>query len=282
MNRRRGILWLVVGLILALLAAGISFFSFQRLINQQATDAAEKQSTQTVVVAGQLINERAVILLTDVTTEERPMEEVPSGAIFKTEEVVGRIAARPILPGQVLLAQYLAEENFSVGAPNLESGEIVTGTVNFNEALGEDLVAYALPASSLLSQEGILLPGDHVDLLFSTDVVGEQEGVGGKVALYALQDLEVLQIIYQPPPPETDEDQKKEKAPAEPKARIPKTLILAIDPQDAVVLKYAVDIQAPIDLALRGADNQTVFEVDAVTINTISERYNFSAPRPVR
>lgn len=276
MNRRRGILWLAAGLILALLAAGISFFAFQQAVNQQAS-AVEEEPTQTVIVSAQLINERAVIRLADITTEERPVEEVPSGAIFKTDEAVGRIATRSILPGQVLLAQHLAEESFS--ATGFEPSEVVTGTVNFSEALGEDLVAYALPANSLLSQEGILLPGDHVDLLFSTDVVGAAEGSGGKVAVYALQDLEVLQIIYQPPP-ETDEE-KKEQAPAEPPPRVPKTIILAIDPQDATVLKYAIDIQAPIDLALRAEDNQNIFEVDAVTINTISERYSFDAPRPL-
>ena len=276
MNRRRGVLWLSAGLILALLAAGISYYAFQQVLTQQASTVEEK-STQTVVVAKQLINERAVIRLDDISTEERPIEEVPSGAVFKTADAVGRLANRPIPPGQVLLAQNLVESFSSTG---IEPTDIVTETVDFNEALGENRVAYALPATDRLSMEGILLPGDRVDLLFSTDVVGEQEGAGGKVSIYAIQDLEVLQIIYQPPPA-TEKGKEGEPQPELP-ARVPKTLILAIEPQDSVVLKYAVDTQAPINLALRSVDNRRIFEVDAATINTIAERYRFTAPRAIR
>jgi Flp pilus assembly protein CpaB len=279
MKRRRGILWLTAGLVLALLAAGISYFTFQRAVAQKAS-ASEEKPTQTVVVAKQLINERAVIRLADVSTEERLVEEVPSGAIFKTDDAVGRIAARSIPPGQVLLAQNLIESFPSAG---LEAADVVTSTVNFNQALGEELVAFALPVTDKLSKEGILLAGDRVDLLFSTDVVGEQEGTGGKVSIYAIQDLEVLQIIYQPPPSDKkEEDKKKENAEAEPPALQPKTLILAMEPQDAVVLKYALDTESPIDLVLRSEDNRRFFDVDAVHINTISERYRFTAPKPVR
>jgi Flp pilus assembly protein CpaB len=278
MKRRRGILWLTAGLVLALLAAGISYFTFQRAVAQRAS-ASEEKPTQTVVVAKQLINERAVIRLADIGTEERLVEEVPSGAVFKTDDAVGRIAARSIPPGQVLLAQNLIESFPSTG---IEPADVVTSTVNFSQALGEELVAFALPVTDKLSKEGILLTGDHVDLLFSTDVVGEQEGSGGKVSIYAIQDLEVLQIIYQPPPADKEEDKKKDSAEAEPPSLQPKTLILAMEPQDAVVLKYALDTESPLDLVLRGEDNRRFFDVDAVHINTISERYRFTAPKPVR
>jgi Flp pilus assembly protein CpaB len=276
MKRRRGILWLTAGLVLALLAAGISYFTFQRAVAQRAS-ASEEKPTQTVVVAKQLINERAVIRLADISTEERLVEEVPSGAIFKTDDAVGRIAARSVPPGQALLAQNLIE---SFPSTSVEPADVVTSTVNFNQFLGEDLVAFALPVTDKLSKEGILLTGDRVDLLFSANVVGEQEGSGGKVSIYAIQDLQVLQIIYQPPPADKEEDKKQENA--EPPALQPKTLILAIEPQDAVVLKYALDTESPIDLVLRGEDNRRFFDVDAVHINTISERYRFTAPKPVR
>jgi len=278
MNRRRGVIWLTAGLVLAILAAGLSYYAFQQVVAQQAS-AIEENTTQTVLVARELINERAVVRLADISTEERPVEEVPSGAIFKTDDAVGRIAIRSIQPGQVLLAQQLVD---SFPSTELEPTDIITGSVNFNQALGEDLIAFALPASDRLSMEGILLPGDRVDLLFSTDVVGAQEGTGGKVSVYAIQDLEVLQIIYQPPPPEEGEDGEKKEVDQSEAARIPKTLLLAIEPQDSVVLKYAIDTQTQIDLALRAEDNRRQFDVDAVHINTISERYQFTAPRPVR
>jgi pilus assembly protein CpaB len=279
MNRRRGILWLVAGLVLAILAAGLSYYAFQQVVVRQASTPAGK-STQTVVVAKQSINERAVIRLADISTEERPLEKVPSGAVFKTDDAVGRIAARSVAAGQVLLAQNLVE---SFTTANLGPTDATTVTVNFNKALGEDLVAFALPVGDKLSKEGILLPGDHVDLLFSTDVIGAQEGTGGKVSIYAIQDLEILQITYQPPPDaKADEkaDAKKESE-SEPAPLVPKTLILAINPQDAVVLKYAIDTGSPLDLVLRGENNRRRFDVDAVYINTVSERYRFSSPKPL-
>lgn len=279
MNRRRGILWLVAGLVLAILAAGLSYYAFQQVIVRQANTPVGK-STQTVVVAKQAINERAVIRLADISTEERPLEKVPSGAVFKTDDAVGRIAARSIAAGQVLLAQNLVE---SFTTTNLEQTGATTVTVNFNKALGEDLVAFALPVGDKLSKEGILLAGDHVDLLFSTDVTGAQEGTGGKVSIYAIQDLEILQITYQPPPDEKADakaDAKKESE-SEPAPLVPKTLILAINPQDAVVLKYAIDTGSPLDLVLRGENNRRRFDVDAVYINTVSERYRFSSPKPL-
>jgi Flp pilus assembly protein CpaB len=279
MNRRRGVIWIIAGLVLAILAAGLSYFAFQQVIGQQQALPAEQPTTQTVVVARQAINERAVVRPADISTEERPVEEVPSGAIFKTDDAVGRIANRPIPAGQVLLAQNLVE-SFPSSTGGLESTQIITESINFNEALGETLVAYSLPASDRLSMEGILLPGDHIDLLFSTDVVGQQEGSGGKVSVYAIQDLEILQIIYQPPPPPPEDEEQKEPQP-EPPTRIPKMLILAMEPQDVTTLKYVMDTQAPIDVALRANDNRRIFEVDAVTINTIAERYDIIAPRPI-
>jgi len=276
MKRRRGVLWLLAGLVLALVAAGISYFAFQQVVADRAS-VVEEEPTQTVVVAKQLINERAVIRLADIGTEERPVEEVPSGAIFKTDDAVGRIATRSLQSGQVLLTQYLVDSFSSTG---IESADIVTETVNFNVALGEDLVAFAFPVADRLSQEGILLSGDHVDLLFSTDVVGQQEGAGGKVSIYAIQDIEILQVIYQPAPTEEGDEQKADEA--EPVAAlVPKTLILAMEPQDAVVLKYAIDTASPLDLVLRAGDNERFFDVDSVHINTISERYRFTAPKPL-
>ncbi len=275
MNRRRGILWLVAGLVLAILAAALSYYAFQQVVARQASTPVGK-STQTVVVAKQAINERAVVRLADISTEERPLEQVPSGAVFKTDDAVGRIAVRSIATGQVLLAQNLVESFTPV---NLDQTAATTISINFNQALGEDLVAFVLPVNDKLSKEGILLAGDHVDLLFSTDVVGAQEGTGGKVSIYAIQDLEILQITYQPPPADKA-DAKKEDQPEE-AALVPKSLILAINPQDAVVLKYAIDTGSPLDLVLRGQNNRRRFDVDAVQINTVSERYRFSAPKPV-
>ena len=50
--KRRGILWLLAGLVLAVLAAGISYFAFQQVVGEQA-NAVEEVPTQTVVVARQ-------------------------------------------------------------------------------------------------------------------------------------------------------------------------------------------------------------------------------------
>ncbi len=60
---------------------------------------------------------------------------------------------------------------------------------------------------------------------------------------------------------------------------LPQVLTLEVDPQDALVLKYARETGAQLDMALRAAgDKETRFTTEAVTLQYLFERFRVSIP----
>ena len=55
-------------------------------------------------------------------------------------------------------------------------------------------------------------------------------------------------------------------------------LIVALDPQDAVTLKYFVDAGANVSLSLRPAKLTAIFDVVPETINYIADKFGIKAP----
>lgn len=91
-----------------------------------------------------------------------------------------------------------------------------------------------------------------------------------------LQNLEVLQIIEEPQA-QAQQAQAEEEGPV----LRPKALILKVEPQDAVVLKYLMDLDGHIQLALRSPDNEALFNVQPVNINYLMLRYGIALPQPL-
>jgi pilus assembly protein CpaB len=272
--KRRGWLWFVASIVLALLA-GLMAMIFLSSRGGPAPTAAPKQA---VVVARNPIAANQVIRVDNVTLEER--DKIQSGAAVEVQAVVGGTALRDIAQGEQILMQDL---------------RIITGTQQLPFLLGDDKIAVVLPANDILSQWGAVMPGDHVDVLFTLDVILEKPmypqdiRTAEEAALYqierdqhldnvsvlTLQNLEVLQIIQEP---QAEEQQAQEEQ--QPTLRA-QALILKVDPQDAVVLKYLRDTTGVIDLALRSPDNETLFTVQPVNVNYLMLRYGIVLPQPL-
>jgi pilus assembly protein CpaB len=272
--KRRGWLWFVASIVLALLA-GLMAMIFLSSRGGPAPTAAPKQA---VVVARNPIAANQVIRVDNVTLEER--DKIQSGAAVEVQAVVGGTALRDIAQGEQILMQDL---------------RIITGTQQLPFLLGDDKIAVVLPANDILSQWGAVMPGDHVDVLFTLDVILEKPmypqdiRTAEEAALYqierdqhldnvsvlTLQNLEVLQIIQEP---QAEEQQAQEGQ--QPTLRA-QALILKVDPQDAVVLKYLRDTTGVIDLALRSPDNETLFTVQPVNVNYLMLRYGIVLPQPL-
>lgn len=58
----------------------------------------------------------------------------------------------------------------------------------------------------------------------------------------------------------------------------PETLLLALLPQDQLLLKYAVEADADVDFALRGVNDGQLYTIENVDFNYIKERFNFAIP----
>src|SRR5262249_32636462 len=59
-------------------------------------------------------------------------------------------------------------------------------------------------------------------------------------------------------------------------------MALLVDHQDALIIKFIKDSGGTIDLALRSADEDRIVRTDAVTIDSIAERFRFRVPQEVR
>lgn len=284
--KRRSWLWLIASILLAVLAGVLAIATLNRAATQQM--AVTPVPKQAVVVARQPLAANTIIRADNVVVEER--QEIPSGAAVRAQDVIGLMTVRDIAQGEVIRMQDVVSLGLTEG---------ITGTRNLPVLLGNDKIAVALPADDILSQWGAVLPGDHVDVLFTLDVILEtplrldqmtpadlevyqtipqRDQSLDKVSVLTLQNLEVLQIVEEPQVAPEEQAQQQQQAAAQPRRR---ALILKIDPQDAVVLKYLRDSVGQIDLALRSPTNNTLFDVDPVNINYLVLRYGIALPQPL-
>jgi Flp pilus assembly protein CpaB len=274
--KRRSWLWFIASAFLAILAGVLAIFILSRSIG--GGDDIEPANTQNVVVALQAIARNTPIRADMVAVEPRDLAEIPSGVVLRVTEVQGLRPVRDIARGEILTMQ-----DFT-GA--------ISGTLTREL---DDKLAVALPADDVLSEWGAVAVGDHVDVLFTIDVVLEtpmtpEEVVTGEagqifqrlerdqsldnVSVLTLQNLEVLQIIEEPQP-EVQPQQQQQQAPTLPR----RALILKIDPQDAIVLKYLRDSEGTIDVALRSPENNALYDVEPVNINYLALRYGIELPQ---
>jgi len=284
--KRRSWLWFIASALLAVLAGVLAIVALNWGASRQAvvTPAPE----QRVVVAAQALAAGTQLRADNVSVV--PIAEVPSGAATQVQAVLGSTTLRDIANGEVILMQDLATPWTTEG---------MTATRNLDVLLGNDKIAVALPADDILSQWGAVLPGDHVDVLFTIDVILEtpmkpeeiitlQEGQVlqrlerdqslDNVSALTLQNLEVLQILEEPQVEAQGQAQQEQQQQVQPPRR---ALVLKIDPQDAVILKYLRDSVGKIDLALRSPANNLLFDVDPVNINYMVLRYGIVLPQPL-
>ena len=121
----------------------------------------------------------------------------------------------------------------------------------------------------MLGQIGMLAVGDHIDIAYTVSydfnvANDEEETTDAQPAttFLSLQNLEVKGLLRKQPP--TDET-----------AALlgPDALLLAVSPQDALVLKHLIDIGAPMDFFLRAPGNQALSPVIPVDSQYLVDRF---------
>ncbi len=75
-------------------------------------------------------------------------------------------------------------------------------------------------------------------------------------------------------PPEQQPPEEAQPTPVTP----PDVVTLVVSPQDAVALKYLMDRQVVLTLALRGPGDAQEFQTEAVTLSFVIDRYHFVIP----
>lgn len=298
MNRRKGWLWIAGGITLAALAGVVVFMMVARTTPTSGPTQLDEISGPKVrvVVAAHEIPQHTVIERADLSVKGVSADAVPDGAILgAAESAVGRIAQRDIASGEVLVADAMA--TYTPG-----SGEDVAFTTLGNKVVvaQEDQVLFAIPPLDLMSTK-FLEVGNHVDVLVSLekDQEGEKpaprrqtsEGEGEVedrpaaappkelITAYTIQNAEIAAIKYAAIQAPTDSPQLPGDggSSTEPDSGVRQALLVAVEPQDALILKHLVDRGAMIDVALRAPSSDQLYETQPVDGDYLYDRY--SLPR---
>jgi len=269
MNLRRGWIWYLAGLLLAVMAGLAAVLALRQAV---PTAQPSRTATRPVIVAGRDLAARQIVTQDALGTREMPLEEIPSGAIFRSEDAVGKFSLQDLKAGQPLLAQNLI-------AASTGPGGTITSSVQLAMLLPTDKVAVVLPAGDLLSQSGDVSIGDHVDILASLLVAGKDAAgkdlAGGQVTLMNLQNVPVVKVLQDAPASSGSGQAAQQQRP-----KIT-GLVLAVDPQDGIIMKYFIDSGAKVSIDLRSPKLTVTFDVSPVTLGYLADKYKITVPKPL-
>ncbi len=164
-GRRRAFLYLLGALLLATLAAVLTFIYLDN-VRSQSVPTAE------AVVAVREIRPGTVITANSVELRGAPAPILPDGALTSTTEAVGRTAAFPIVSGEVVVARDLVGE----------------GGAGISGQLPDGRWAMILPVGWLVSPVPPLASGDRLD------IVAYQSGDPVEDAGVIVSEIEILSL----------------------------------------------------------------------------------------
>jgi pilus assembly protein CpaB len=261
MKQRKGCIWLIIGLLLALLAGGLAFVTMMRVTT--ATSAGPEAPKTTVVVATRAVNKGTVLKDLDVGLKEISTDAVPNGALASIDDAVDKVSTIDLVPGEVLLSNRLVDPSK------------VTSQIAF--VVPEGKVVMAFPIADLMGSLNLLQAGDTVDILFSLKMKmkageGEQEYLE---TFDALQNTQITAIVM-PPVPTTGKEETS--SASQGPTGSPQALLIALDPQDALVLKHLKDADGIVDIVLRAPSDSQLFDTGPVDVQYLLDQYGIEEP----
>jgi pilus assembly protein CpaB len=270
-NRLKAILIVLAGLVLVAIGVFASLYLIQRMQAERRVVQEEAETVKTeVVVTTRDLFLGDEITNADVKTASIPVEFAPRDAIASLDLAVGKIIKTDLTQGEMVLEHNLAD-------PTNKNKDL-------SFVLAEDHVMLAFPATDLMSTENMVQRGDIIDIFatFKEKVKTVQETTTTtgepvepetriftvdtfqKVSITAMV-LEVIRDNQGNTPLQEGED-------APPETRVT-SYLLALSPQDALVLKHLKDTDAIFDIVLRAPTSTIQFDLTPVTEEYIIEFY---------
>jgi Flp pilus assembly protein CpaB len=256
-----------VGIILALVAGGLTYITLQRSTAPKAVGGVGPSVS--AVVAARPIPAGAVIAEADLVVQTFPANVLPTSVISSTAGATGMVAMVPLDTGEMLLAHHLTKPDVMVQ--------------NLGFTLPEGQVAVAIGAEDLLSRGQLIEAGSRVDIFYSLEVAQKTEtGVGTsdkkQYTFGTLQGIIVVGVLRS-----AAGDQKGGGSQSDsgllggekviPGLGVPYAYILALDAQDALVLKYLRDAGAIMDLAIRNVADEAEHPTQPVDLPYLIDKY---------
>ncbi len=281
MNRR-----VLIGIIIAVVGIGLIGLGILAINNvlkrslaapAQPTQVAE--ATTDIVIASHDLAVGAVINREDVQLASVPISIVPRDAMLTIESVLGKIAMEHLIQGEMVLQHHLAD-------PTNVAHDI-------GYIIAPDQVLMAFPSTDLMSGLGVLQRGDNVDIYASltvevtpTNTTGvatgsEEKPVSRLFTFDALQRVQVSAIVVDVSSQQNSNTPTQGGAQPTPNpvAVKVKAYLLAVNYQDALVLKNMRDAGAIFDIVLRSPTSNELFSISPVTEEYLLQRYELQIPR---
>ena len=291
MNRRRGLIIAFVGIAIALVGIFIVVQLIQRVTTPAPQPTPVPPITEGVLVTTHDIPIQTLLSKEDVTVIQVPVELASPNTLESYEFAVGKITKVPLVSGEILMRHHLAD------ITNIH------GDVAF--VIEDDQVLMAFPANDLMSQINILEPGDLVDILVSLeqpvlpgqvgfgDAPGEEERPEEVLFTFnALQRVSISAMVVEITPSrqsssstatgargaESEDTPQPTPTPA-PSEIESLAVLLALSPQDALILKHLKDAGGIIDIVLRAPTSTQIFELNPVMPEYLRDRYDLVITR---
>jgi pilus assembly protein CpaB len=226
-------------------------------------------NTIAVIVAANDIPFRRSIREEDLTTTNLPVESVPEGAAVTLDQVVGKMSTVDLFANEPILTQQLV------------TPDVVTQQVALSVPEGK--IVMAVPTQSKLISNRLVRPGDFIDLMATFEIEVQSGGDKGPMpkTVSALRGLEIHAIIL---PGTTVEEgpqgvTQQEGGVFRTADEQGQSVLLAIDPQDALTIRHILDVGGQMDLALRPQGDETMPETEVVDEFYLADRYNIDLNR---
>jgi pilus assembly protein CpaB len=274
-NKTKIFLIIVAGLILVAIGVFASVLLVQRFQAAQTPVAVEEETVKTTVaVVTHDLSLGTRIENGDVELVDVPIEVAPRDAISDVESAIGKIVKTDLVQGEMLLQHNLAD-------PTNNNGDL-------SFILADDHVLLAFPADDLMSKQSMVQRGDIIDI-FATFIeevktVGEtttdqeEEPKTRTFTVDIMQKISVTALVLDVVQEEesntnTEENLIQSNNQQSPKNVTIKAYLLALAPQDALVLKHFKDTGAIFDFVLRAPTSTLQFDLTPVTDEYIIEFY---------
>jgi pilus assembly protein CpaB len=285
LNRRlrTGIIIAVVGI--AMIAIGL--FVLGRLVRDSLAPLPAPTpipvTTEKVLITTHDIAIGSLLSADDVVQVDMPIELRPRDALKDVAEAVGRMVKVNLVANELVLGHHLAD-------PTNASHDLAF-------VIGDNQVLVAFPSGDLMSGLGVLQPGDNVDILVSINQIvkvipasgqtttGQEDLTISKLFTFDAMQRVVIQAII------ADVVTEEGTAPVaatvvknasgtpvptptpNPGARTVRAYLMAVSPQDALVLKHLRDAGGIFDIVLRSPTSTELFELSPVLSDYLNDRY---------
>lgn len=270
-KKAKPILIIFAGLVLV--AIGI-FASVMLLRRSQAIQASQSEEVEvvktTVVVLTKDLSLGDRIEEADISLTSVPVEIAPRNVMTTLEEVVGKIVKTDLVQGEMVLAHNLADPT--------------NNNYDLSFVLADDHVLMAFPAEDLLSREDLVQRGDIVDIFatFTEEVKTpgdtgtsdeDEEPELRTFTVDTMQNVSITAMIIDVISGETESGLLGSGGETTATSVNVRAYLLALNPQDALILKHLKDTDAIFDLVLRAPTSNLQFDLTPVTEEYIIEFY---------